>query len=232
MVRARIGPYLPGPNDENEGIYTGDAWELAKDIPAHSIDLIYADPPWNEPALIGLALDIASMTLRPGGHLLLQPGLSNVPAAIKRGDLYGNLSYRSILAIHHQGDIHKDWTNRLFEWWAPLLWYSNGPPKWVSGNLMASLVKNRKSKRRHEWEQGIEVPFYYIHELTEEGAVIMDPFTGSGTVPAACKMLGRQWLAFEKNSVTAGLARTRLQETQPPLIVTNPGQLSLEEAVR
>ena len=39
-----LGPYLLGPNDENQGIYTGDARELAEAIPDESVDLIFTDP--------------------------------------------------------------------------------------------------------------------------------------------------------------------------------------------
>ena len=40
----RLGPYLLGPNDENQGVYTGDARELAPAIPDGSVDLIFTDP--------------------------------------------------------------------------------------------------------------------------------------------------------------------------------------------
>lgn len=41
----QLGPYLLGPNDTPEnGIYTGDARELAKAIPDESVDLIFTDP--------------------------------------------------------------------------------------------------------------------------------------------------------------------------------------------
>jgi hypothetical protein len=41
----RLGPYLLGPNDTDEnGIYCGDARELAKAIPDESVDLIFTDP--------------------------------------------------------------------------------------------------------------------------------------------------------------------------------------------
>jgi len=43
----KLSPYLLGPNSTPEnGIYAGDAKELAKLIPDESIDLILTDPPY------------------------------------------------------------------------------------------------------------------------------------------------------------------------------------------
>ena len=44
-----LGPYELGPNNTPEnGIYTGDARELAKEIPDESVDLIFTDPPYKK----------------------------------------------------------------------------------------------------------------------------------------------------------------------------------------
>jgi DNA modification methylase len=56
---------------------------------------------------------------------------------------------------------------------------------------------------------------------------VFDPFTGGGTVPAVCKMLNRQYLAFEINSKTAELARERVRITQPPLPIEYPEQVPM-----
>ena len=57
--------------------------------------------------------------------------------------------------------------------------------------------------------------------------MIFDPFTGGGTVPAVCKMLGRNYLAFEIDPTTADNARLRVQNTQPPLFVLQPEQAEM-----
>ena len=67
----RIGPYLLGPNDENQGVYTGDARHLALDIPDGSIDLIFTDPPYSKKylPLYGWLAFMAERILKPGGFL-------------------------------------------------------------------------------------------------------------------------------------------------------------------
>ena len=43
----KLGRFLLGPNDTpKNGIYTGDAKFLAKDIPDESVDLIFTDLPY------------------------------------------------------------------------------------------------------------------------------------------------------------------------------------------
>ena len=61
-------------------------------------------------------------------------------------------------------------------------------------------------------------------------AVILDPFTGGGTVPAVCKMLGRNYIAFEIEPATAEAARERVLNTQPPLFVLEPEQVEMQLA--
>lgn len=41
-----LGPYLLGPNDENQGIYTGDALQLLGELPENSVDAMLVDPPY------------------------------------------------------------------------------------------------------------------------------------------------------------------------------------------
>ena len=66
--------------------------------------------------------------------------------------------------------------------------------------------------------------------FTLPAAVVYDPFTGGGTVPAVCKMLGRNYVASEIDPDTAERARQRVPLTQPPLFVLQPEQLTLEIA--
>lgn len=46
----------------------------------------------------------------------------------------------------------------------------------------------------------------------ESGQLVVDPFCGGGQVPAACKALGRRWLAKEEDRATALVARKRVGE--------------------
>ena len=69
-----------------------------------------------------------------------------------------------------------------------------------------------RDKEHHDWGQDESEVKYPIQRLTELGQLVVDPFCGGGQIPAACKGLGRRWLATEINRNTALVARKRLAE--------------------
>jgi DNA modification methylase len=56
-----------------------------------------------------------------------------------------------------------------------------------------------------------ELPLYYINLLTDEGDVVLDPFSGIATTGIACKELGRSYLGFELNETYADFSIKRLE---------------------
>jgi len=78
------------------------------------------------------------------------------------------------------------------------------------------------------WSKPPEWVAYYIEALSNEKSVILDPFVGGGTTSVVCKILGRNYIAFEIDSDTAELARERVRNTQPPLFVLEPEQQEME----
>ncbi|SEO98024.1 DNA methylase [Propionispora vibrioides] len=49
------------------------------------------------------------------------------------------------------------------------------------------------------------------------GGIILDPFTGSGTLPKAAQNMGRNFIAIEKTSVYAQVAMERVESTPVPV---------------
>ena len=89
-------------------------------------------------------------------------------------------------------------------------------------------VPAHTSSSNHGWSKPPLILEYYIKGMSNGNNVLLDPFTGGGTVPAVCKMLGRRWLAFEIDPDVAERARERVRMTQPPLFAPEPEQLGME----
>ena len=71
----KLGPYVLGPtDDEHQGIYTGDARELAKAISDESVKLILCDPVYNQVWQYGWVAVLAADVLQAGGSVVAQSG--------------------------------------------------------------------------------------------------------------------------------------------------------------
>lgn len=57
----------------------------------------------------------------------------------------------------------------------------------------------------------------FLHLLTRENDLVLDPFMGSGSTAVACKLTNRRYLGIELNTDYCQLAESRLQEISPRL---------------
>lgn len=53
------------------------------------------------------------------------------------------------------------------------------------------------------------IPGYFIQEFTEEGDIVFDPFSGSGTVAVESKRLNRNFAGVEINPLSVAIAKTK-----------------------
>lgn len=222
-----LGPYLLGPNNTPEnGIYTGDARELAKAIPDESVDLIHTDPPYAKEYLClwpHLA-KYASRILKPNGSLIALTGQAYL--LDKLNALAQCLDYHWIgWILHTQKQSIYGW--RIVCGGKPLAWFSKGTPKIDYGFWWDTRRPSGPDKRLHKWGQPTDYILPDLLLLTDESSILFDPFCGGGTTPAACVQMNRRYLAFEIDPTTAEIARERVRNTQPPLFVPEPQQLTI-----
>ena len=69
----------------------------------------------------------------------------------------------------------------------------------------------------------VEVVEEFLHLLTPSGALVLDPFMGSGSTAVACKNLGRHYIGYDINAKYCEYARQRVNDTQiiPKLLFEN-----------
>ena len=222
-----LGPYLLGPNDENQGIYTGDARELARAISDESVDMIFTDPVYQNIDDYRWLAETAARVLKPDSACLTFHGIGYMDKSVSVLG-HNGLNYRWQMPTY-QPTISRR-ADCFFGLWYPLVLHERGRVKFrfTPQDLRVSLRRQSlPADHTYRWTKDPDVIAYYLEAFCGDDTVAFDPFTGGGTVPAVCKMLGRKWLAFEIDPDTAERARERVRNTQPPLFVMEPEQMEM-----
>jgi site-specific DNA-methyltransferase (adenine-specific) len=248
-MNSKLGPYLLGPNDENQGIYTGDARELARAIPDESVDLIFTDPVYDRIEDYRWLAETAARVLKPDSACLVWFPVEEMPAVI-----------HLMTGVFDGGVLAYLWLLDFVLIGTPLfygnigvksqkcLWVEKGRSSLSKMILDVTMINAYQRPNRNnakvwkessrggaklkggmtDWGKDVTGTGRFVSAFTQQGGTVLDPFTGSGTVPAVCKMLGRRWLAFEIDPDVAERARERVQMTQPPLFVPEPEQIGMD----
>lgn len=215
-----LGPY------ELNTIITGDARELAKAIPDESVDLIFTDPVYDRIDDYRWLAETAARVLKPDAACLSWYGIGLLDLSIEAMKI-GGLLYRWDFSLFTTGTGRFVGKNlKCFK--SGCLWFDKNKtsePLYFVWDVQTGVTKS--SINSHGWAKDESAIGNWMSAFTPVGAIVFDPFTGGGTVPAVCKMLGRNYLAFEIDPDTAERARERVANTQPPLFVPQHEQLEL-----
>jgi DNA modification methylase len=205
----------PGiPEEYRNQIVTGDARELAKRIPNESVDLIFTDPVYDRIEDYAWLGELGARVLRDGGWLVAYYGIGYLPdtAAALSASLTFEWQHINYMPTLNARGAYKTFSN-----YRGLLRYRKGnaqPQRHMRDLQVDSFVASNSG---HIWAKNTLVVLSLTQALTADSGIVYDPFTGGGTVPAVCKMLGRNYIASEINPDTAESARERVLFTQPPL---------------
>jgi DNA (cytosine-5)-methyltransferase 1 len=196
--------------DDDQNILHGDMgllWERLKD---ESVKMFLSDPPYAQPELYGRLAELAAAKLAPGGLCLAycEPGcLIEVTDEMRK-----YLDYWWCLGVSHTGMPRYVNDRHIQNKWKPIVAFGRAPvplpPEWLGDFLEGG----GRDKTHHRWGQPVSEARYFITRLTEAGDLVVDPFVGGGTIPLACNILGRRWLATEVDAETVAVARKRLAD--------------------
>ena len=225
----KLGPYLLGPNDVNQGVYIGDARILAEAIPDESVDLIFTDPVYQRIDDYRWLAETAARVLKPDSACLVWIATPLLSKAIRAMEPL--LDYAWLMIWQKVGPVYPGKPGMCK--YAACLWMQKGHSK-TYNKIWDVYVGGRGNKlpiydTDHKWRKSADNIAFWLDAFSFPGAIVFDPFTGSGTVPAVCKMLNRRYLAFEIIPQTAIDARQRIANTPPPLPGLVANQLALEE---
>jgi len=194
-------------------IITGDARELAERIPDASVDLIFTDPVYENIGDYRWLAETAARVLKPDSASLVWYATQTLPETLAA--LSSHLRFRWQFIEYRANEVKIKPAPGGRTLYTGLLWFNKGEfrPAFVF-DVRSVNVNSPPGSAHHKWHKIPDAIRYYLSRFARPGSIIFDPFAGSGTVPAVCKMLGRQYIAFEIDPATAERARERVANTQ------------------
>ena len=203
---------------KGHGIVTGDLSKLDQLLADDSVDLFISDPPYAKSSVNCYArlAELAARKLRPGGLCLAYAGHFSLPETMAA--MAEQLEYWWLFAIRFAGASCAIYPRHIQNSWHPVLAFCKPPAPVPQDWLSDILAGGGREKEHHDWQQAESEAEYLIRKLTRPGDLVVDPFCGGGTVPAAAKGLGRRWLATEIDPKKAAVARKRIRLTTTVLI--------------
>lgn len=221
-------------------IYLGDAYELIKQIPDKSVDLIMTDPPYQ---IDGLHGDSGILKGRKNSH----------NSQLRDNNLGDGVDLKILdefVRVMKKINIYL-WCNKeqIYDYLAYfvkkkkcnfeiIIWAKPNPAPFINGHYLKD-----KEYCLFFWEKGVKLggdyhslkTYYvkgtntddkdnYLHPTIKpidiienlirnscEEGLVFDPFIGSGTTALACKHLNRKYIGFEINEKFYKIATDRLE---------------------
>lgn len=180
-------------------------------LPAASVDMIFTDPPYHDEyiELYAKLTDLADHVLKPGGYVMAYVGKMFLPDVMRL--MSAKLEYVSIFAVFQPFSKSRIMKHNIFENWRPIIAFKK-PGRTETKEWAQDVVRGNREKEHHDWQQDSEAPMQYIAAYTKPGDIVLDPFCGGGTTPAACRELGRFFLAFDADSEAVKTTIWRLND--------------------
>lgn len=194
----------------------GDCDEGMARMQSGSVDVIFTDPPYLAD-LYTEAYQVlarhAGRLLAPGGYLVTYCPQFHLPVILRILDGSG-LAYFWLCAQLNSGAKTIVWSRNAMCGWKPVVIYQK-PPVSAPDQIFIDVLRGVRAKAFHPWQQSIHETLHLLSRLAAPGALILDPFAGTGTNLVAAQLLGMNYHGFEIDPATCRIAQDRL--TQRPL---------------
>ena len=200
-----------GPEFDLDWIYEADVLprEFSDKMPESFVDLMIADPPWSpdDVETYAAASRLALKVLKPGAYLFVFCGKMHLPEIIDELTRY--LDYCWTFCAFQPDSNTKIQKYHLYGAWRPIMMLKKEGGGLREHEWMPDSMRVTRDKRFHEWGQGEKPIRKIIEAFTKEGEMVLDPYSGGGTVAAVCKDMKRRFLAYDVDpeAVKIGLER-------------------------
>jgi len=203
--------------DDRIRIIHGDFREVLNEeiVPDNAVSLVLTDPMYGRehlPQWTDLAR-FASRVLKTGNLLVAYSGQTYLPEVLKA--LEQHLTYVWVAGVRYSYPNNifplriKNSLKLLFLFSKGA--YDPGPSQFWLHDLIDG-DRYPETKIESELQQGCREAEYLIETLTHPGDLVVDPFTGTGTVAIAAKRKGRRFIGAEISKERYDLAVSRVAQ--------------------
>lgn len=215
-----------------------DCLEGLKNIPDGSVDLVLTDPPYMFSLASSGAGKIDPWADWTNAAYWYAEWIKEARRVLKdTGALWTCLNWRSMVTFQ-KAACSLGWPIESLLVWDKC-WIGPGGKKGLrpSYELVALFVMpgfaipNRgladiqrfkwssKKPHGHPAEKPLALMQWLIEQCSPQGAVVLDPFMGSGTTAEACVRTGRNYIGFELNPEYVALAQQRVTEALDQMLL-------------
>lgn len=207
-------------------IYNRNCLDILPKIPDKSIDLVFADPPYNGGPIgperrtyskgkmkiprheyKSFCLEWFNQTMRISRNVVVTPGITNT-------HIYPQPDWQ--ICFYKPNTFAG---NKLggYNVWEPVFVYGKSV---INGGIGQDFIKatNHESfydvKTKHPCPKNLNLIIWIVEKFSRKNKIVLDPFVGSGTTLAACEILHRQWIGIDNNKSYCQLSKKRVQHYQ------------------
>ena len=214
-------------------IICGDCLEVLKEIPDKSIDLVLTDPPYNASNSNISCNDKHYKTLNEDWDkgFVAKDFLDLCYDKLKHnGSMIVFCSYHTLVQyltydkLKIQQIIHWVKTNpfpAIAKVYTPnveyAVWFVKGSPytfnkKFAEQNIIYTNICQGEERTKHPTQKPLDLWAKLLQVHSNEGDVVLDPFSGSGTTAIACHRMNRHFICIEQDGAYFKDSEFRLRE--------------------
>ncbi|MCD6318208.1 site-specific DNA-methyltransferase [Candidatus Aerophobetes bacterium] len=207
-------------------LYLGDSFYLSDLI--SDCQLIIADPPYGQEYRQWEKNQVSLIGDSPNNLPHLEKIYERLSECMKNGYLFSFCSWKTYCKWEEIISRYFRIKNRILwikdNWTAGDLYYQlgqqyeeiifavKGRPPPVKKRYSDVWYFRRTKHRDHPTQKPRGLIMRMLEIATNEGDLVVDPFSGSGTVPSACEAMGRRWIAAEIDENFANCIIERLKQ--------------------
>jgi site-specific DNA-methyltransferase (adenine-specific) len=221
----------------NGTFYIGDCFDVMRDLPDGSVDVIVTDPPyrvisggtksktaqvWKNTILekndgkIFKHNDVAISEymrefyriLKPGSHCYVMINNLNLRELLNEAEAAG-FGFHNLLVWVKNNCTPNRWYSKNLEY---TCFFYKKPARMISSpNSKQTFFANNIRSKIHPTEKPVELFEHYILNSVKSGMMVLDPFGGSGAAALAAELNGAQWLSCEMDPEYAAKAIDRIR---------------------